>query len=132
MRKNKGFTLVEILIVVVILGILAAVLVPKVMDRPDQARIIKARQDIRALEAALAQIGTPAILKTRRFGYDGKGQARIMDPIQADAALADAVDEVDVERITLGVERDQARRLALHKADRRRCRRHRGNTPWQP
>ena len=36
-----------------ILGILAAILVPKVMDRPDQARITKARQDIRALEAAL-------------------------------------------------------------------------------
>jgi general secretion pathway protein G len=41
------------MVVVVILGILAAILVPKVMDRPDQARIIKARQDIRALEAAL-------------------------------------------------------------------------------
>jgi general secretion pathway protein G len=40
-------------VVVVILGILAAVLVPKVMDRPDEARITKARQDIRALEAAL-------------------------------------------------------------------------------
>ncbi|MEO5341903.1 MAG: type II secretion system major pseudopilin GspG [Gammaproteobacteria bacterium SHHR-1] len=41
------------MVVVVILGILAAVVVPKVMDRPDQARISKARQDIRALEAAL-------------------------------------------------------------------------------
>ncbi|MBT8476013.1 MAG: 5-(carboxyamino)imidazole ribonucleotide synthase [Alphaproteobacteria bacterium] len=41
------------------------------------------------LEAALAQIGTPSILKTRRFGYDGKGQARIMSPADADAALAD-------------------------------------------
>ncbi len=36
-----------------ILGILAAVLVPKVMDRPEQARKTKARQDIRSLEAAL-------------------------------------------------------------------------------
>ena len=39
------------------------------------------------LNAALAQIGTPAILKTRRFGYDGKGQARIMSPEQAEEAL---------------------------------------------
>ncbi|WP_370274805.1 5-(carboxyamino)imidazole ribonucleotide synthase [Pararhodobacter marinus] len=46
-------------------------------DVPDRA----------ALEAALAEIGTPAILKTRRLGYDGKGQARIMEPAQADAAL---------------------------------------------
>ena len=36
--------------------------------------------DAASLEAALARIGTPAILKTRRFGYDGKGQARIMAP----------------------------------------------------
>jgi 5-(carboxyamino)imidazole ribonucleotide synthase len=40
------------------------------------------------LAAALAEIGTPAILKTRRMGYDGKGQARIMTPADADAAWA--------------------------------------------
>lgn len=41
------------------------------------------------LQGALARIGTPSILKTRRFGYDGKGQARIMTPAEAPAALAD-------------------------------------------
>lgn len=41
------------------------------------------------LGAALARIGTPAILKTRRMGYDGKGQARIMDLAGAGAAFAD-------------------------------------------
>ena len=39
-----------------------------------------------ALDAAIAQVGVPAILKTRRFGYDGKGQARIMAASDADAA----------------------------------------------
>lgn len=52
-NKQGGFTLIEVMVVVVILGILAAILVPKVMDRPDQARKTKAKQDIRALEAAL-------------------------------------------------------------------------------
>ncbi|WP_171236001.1 5-(carboxyamino)imidazole ribonucleotide synthase [Ruegeria sp. HKCCA6837] len=42
-----------------------------------------------SLSTAIEQIGTPAILKTRRFGYDGKGQARLRSPEDAEAALAD-------------------------------------------
>ncbi len=45
--------------------------------------------DKESLATALDTIGAPSILKTRRFGYDGKGQARIMTPDEADAALAD-------------------------------------------
>ncbi len=41
------------------------------------------------LQTALASVGTPAILKTRRFGYDGKGQARIMTPADAGQAITD-------------------------------------------
>ena len=44
--------------------------------------------DAPSLATALDVTGTPAILKTRRLGYDGKGQARIDTPAQADAALA--------------------------------------------
>jgi general secretion pathway protein G len=52
-RQQSGFTLIEVMVVVVILSILAAIVVPKIMDRPDEARITKAKQDIRALESAL-------------------------------------------------------------------------------
>ncbi|XDB00185.1 5-(carboxyamino)imidazole ribonucleotide synthase [Sulfitobacter sp. LCG007] len=44
--------------------------------------------DAASLSAALAEIGAPAILKTRRLGYDGKGQARIASPQEAPAAFA--------------------------------------------
>ncbi|MDX1823773.1 MAG: type II secretion system major pseudopilin GspG [Thiohalomonadales bacterium] len=52
-RNQRGFTLIEIMVVIVILGILAAVVVPKIMSRPEEARIAKAKQDVRAIETAL-------------------------------------------------------------------------------
>lgn len=60
MKKNlhkikhlRGFTLIEVMVVVVILGILAALVVPKIMSRPEQARMVKAKQDIMAIQSAL-------------------------------------------------------------------------------
>lgn len=50
---NKGFTLLELMIVIVILGILATFLVPKIMEKPDEARVVKAKSDIKTLELAL-------------------------------------------------------------------------------
>lgn len=52
-RKQQGFTLIEIMVVVVILGILSALVVPKMMNRPEQARLVKAKQDIMAIQNAL-------------------------------------------------------------------------------
>jgi general secretion pathway protein G len=51
--KQAGFTLIEIMVVVVIIGILASVVVPRIMDNPDKARVAKAKNDLRALESAL-------------------------------------------------------------------------------
>ena len=50
---RNGFTLIEIMVVVVILGILAALIVPKIISRPDEARISAARQDVATLAQAL-------------------------------------------------------------------------------
>lgn len=52
-QRQRGFTLIEIMVVIVILGILASVVVPRIMDRPDEAKIVKAKTDIRAIKAAL-------------------------------------------------------------------------------
>ena len=51
--KQRGFTLLEVLVVVAILGILAALVVPKIMDRPDEAKKFAAKADVGALVQAL-------------------------------------------------------------------------------
>src|SRR2546430_13634342 len=58
-RKNvsdtmySGFTLIEVLVVVAILGILAAIVVPRIMDRPDEAKRVAAKSDVLTIVQAL-------------------------------------------------------------------------------
>ncbi len=53
-EKNRGgFTLIELMIVIVIIGILATLLIPRIMERPEEARRVKAKMDIKAIESAL-------------------------------------------------------------------------------
>ena len=52
-KDSRGFTLIEIMVVIIILGILAVYIGPKIMGRPEEARRTKAKVDIAALETAL-------------------------------------------------------------------------------
>jgi general secretion pathway protein G len=53
LRDSRGFTLIEIMIVIVILGMLAAIVVPKLMGNTDKAKVADAKVQIRNLESAL-------------------------------------------------------------------------------
>lgn len=52
-KQQNGFTLIEIMVVVIILGILGTLVVPKIMGRPDEARVVAAKQDISSIMQAL-------------------------------------------------------------------------------
>lgn len=66
---TAGFTLIELMIVVVILGLLATIIAPRILNRPEQARRMKAAVDIRSIESALALFKTD----TGRFPTTSEG-----------------------------------------------------------
>lgn len=52
-HRQTGFSLIEIMVVIVIIAIMASMIVPRIMGKPDEARVTKAITDIRQLEGAL-------------------------------------------------------------------------------
>ena len=52
-KDQRGFTLIELMVVIVILGVLAGLIIPRIMGRPEEARRMKARVQIESIETAL-------------------------------------------------------------------------------
>lgn len=75
--QKAGFTLIELMIVVVILGLLATIVMPRILGRPEQARRMKAKVDIRSIESTLALFKTD----TGRFPTTSEGlEVLVSDP----------------------------------------------------
>jgi general secretion pathway protein G len=74
LRSASGFTLIEIMVVVIIIGLLAAVIVPNVISKVDEAKVTKAKSDIQALETAL----TMYRLDNSRFPTTEQGLAALV------------------------------------------------------
>ena len=62
-NKRAAFTLIEVMVVVVIIGILATIIMPRIMDKPGQARTQKAKNDIQTISSALN------LYKLDKFNY---------------------------------------------------------------
>ena len=74
---QTGVTLIELLVVLVIIAILAAAIVPNFFDAPDKARVVRAKQDVRALESALL------LYKLDNFNYPSSLSDLIQKPSDA-------------------------------------------------
>lgn len=75
-RSSRGFTLIELMVVIVILGVLAALVVPRVLSRPDEARAVAARQDIATLMQSLKLYR----LDNRRYPTAEQGLQALVTP----------------------------------------------------
>ena len=67
-KSQKGFTLIEIMVVVAIIAILGATVVPLIMDRPNEARVVRAKNDIASFSSALE------LYKLDNFNYPSTDQ----------------------------------------------------------
>lgn len=92
--RPAGFTLIELMIVVVILGLLATIIMPKILDKPEKARRTKAATEIRSIEMALALFKTD----TGRFPTTSEGLSALVNNPGINGYNSDAyLDKVPID-----------------------------------
>ena len=126
LRFQRGFTLIEIMVVIVILGILAGLIVPRLMDEPDKARVVKAKMQIESLLTAVKKYkldigdyssteqGLSALVEKPTVGkvpanYPDKGYiSKVpLDPWNNDYVYISPGDHDDVEIISYGADGEE-------------------------
>lgn len=124
--SNKGFTLIEIMVVVVILGILGALIIPNIMGRTDDARITAAQNDLRSIASALelyrldnynypstdqgleALVSEPSgFPEPVNWNTDGYLKKLPVDPWQSEYQYISPGSEADFELYSLGADRKE-------------------------
>jgi type II secretion system protein G len=68
-RDTRGFTLIELMVVVVILGILAGLIIPKIMGRPEEAKRLKAKMQIESADITAIRLMLDALLRVEQGRY---------------------------------------------------------------
>lgn len=125
-RDAAGFTLIELMVVIVILGVLAGLVLPRIVDQPDKARVVKAKMQIESLSMALKQYkldngfypsteqGLRALKEKPTIGrvpqnYPQKGYLDIMpkDPWGLDYVYISPGEHGDFDLISLGADREE-------------------------
>jgi general secretion pathway protein G len=125
-RIQAGFTLIEIMVVIIILGILAGLIVPRLVDEPDKARVVKAQLQIQELSMALnrykldngvyptTEQGLQALVEKPTIGripnnYPAKGYIMRIpkDPWDSDYIYISPSERHDFELISLGADGEE-------------------------
>lgn len=93
--RDAGFSLLELMVVVVILSILALVIVPRIIDRPDQARVARVQSDLATLESAVNLYRLDNFrYPTTEQGLDALVTAPVSEPAPQNYASGGYIDRV--------------------------------------
>ena len=97
-HADAGFSLLELMVVVVILSILALVIVPRIIDRPDQARIARVQSDLAAIDSALKLYRLDNFnYPTTQQGLQALVERPTTEPIPANWASGGYIDRLPVD-----------------------------------